>query len=119
MNKLKVYYAHPITLYGTPAETRDIATLEALGFEVVNPNTPELDAAYKERGMEVFTPVVESCDALAFRSFPDGSIPAGVAQEIKVIHALNRPVIELPHMIGNRILSLENTRCYLAESERQ
>ena len=28
---MRVYYAHPLSLYDTPQETRDIATLEALG----------------------------------------------------------------------------------------
>ncbi len=34
---MKIYYAHPMSLYGTLQEKRDIETLKALGFEVVNP----------------------------------------------------------------------------------
>ena len=36
---MTVYYAHPMAIYGTPQEDRDIETLENLGFTVVNPNT--------------------------------------------------------------------------------
>jgi hypothetical protein len=39
-----VYYAHCLHLYGTPQERRDVLTLEALGFKVVNPNDPGVDA---------------------------------------------------------------------------
>jgi hypothetical protein len=31
------YYAHCQSIYGTPQEDRDVALLEAAGFEVVNP----------------------------------------------------------------------------------
>lgn len=38
----KVYYAHSLHLYNTPQEKRDIELLEKLGFEVLNPNQPEI-----------------------------------------------------------------------------
>lgn len=41
---MRVYYAHCIALYGTPQEARDLLLLEMLGFEVVNPNDPDIDA---------------------------------------------------------------------------
>lgn len=108
--KKKVYYAHPISTYGTPVEQRDIDVLKCLGFEVVNPNTPDMDAAYRAHGMGVFKALVVSCDLLAFRAFPDGSIPAGVAQEIGIMQTENRPVIELPCGIVARTLNVEATR---------
>lgn len=40
----RVYYAHCVALYGTPQENRDLNTLTALGFEVVNPNSLEIKA---------------------------------------------------------------------------
>jgi len=39
--KRKIYYAHPLNIYNTAQEKRNIATLESLGFEVVNPNCAE------------------------------------------------------------------------------
>ena len=81
---MKVYYAHCMAIYGTPQEARDIATLEALGLTVVNPNTPECDAGYIAQGMDYFKRFVTECDAIAFRAVPDGRIPAGIWREIQM-----------------------------------
>jgi hypothetical protein len=114
--KLRVYYAHPIGLYGTPQEGRDVDMLNALGFEVSNPNRRELDAAYKSLGMSCFHPEVMACDALAFRAHADGGIPAGVAQEINWALTAGMPVFELPSAIARRTLSVDHTREWLRES---
>ena len=42
-NQMRVYYAHCIAIYNTPQEQRDIEALENLGFDVVNPNNPDID----------------------------------------------------------------------------
>ena len=102
-----IYYAHPISLFNTPQEDRDLALLEQLG-EVRNPNTPKDDEGYQEDGMEYFRGVVQSCDMLAFRVFPDGSIPAGVAKEIDYFG--EGPIIELPAATQERTLSVDVTR---------
>jgi hypothetical protein len=109
----KCYYAHPITDYGTSVEQMDIAVLESLGYEVVNPNKAEYDEAYQTVGMMVFLDLVMQCDVVAFRGFRDGTIPAGVGKE--VFHALkcNIPFFELPAPVGPRTLSVEDTRAKL------
>lgn len=121
---MKVYYAHCIAIYSTPQEDRDVETLETLGFEVFNPNSPAVDAEVKrlkaagdENYMSYFTNLIRCCDALAFRALPDGQIPAGVAKEIGDAEALGLPVFELPSYCtpGGRVMSLENTRRYLKE----
>jgi len=63
---MKVYYAHCLTIFNRPQEARDVATLEALGFEVVNPNSAECEAGYKASGMEFFRKFTEECGAIAF-----------------------------------------------------
>ena len=103
-----IYYAHPISIYDTPQEQRDVATLEGLG-EVRNPNSKEDQEGYQKKGMDHFAGVVKSCDALAFRAFPDGSIPAGVAKEIGYFDGRG-PVFELPTATHERTLSVEATR---------
>ena len=108
---MKCYYAHPITSYGSDIEKQDIVLLESLGFDVLNPNQPEYDIAYKEQGMTVFLELVDSCDMVAFRAFPDGSIPAGIAKE--VFQAGIKPVIELPTNLQPRVLNVEQTRAQL------
>lgn len=112
---MKIYYAHSVSLYGKPQEERDVAMLQAMGFEVVNPNSPEHAAGYKQSGMDYFTGVLEQCDAIAFRAHADGSIPAGVIFEISVMRHQLRPVIELPSAIGRRALTVDQTRDYLRE----
>lgn len=77
---MKVYYAHSISIYNTPQEQRDIDLLKSIGFDVVNPNQEIHDKGYKKRGMQYFVDLVNECDLIAFRSHPDGSIPAGIAK---------------------------------------
>ena len=111
-NKIKIYYAHCVALYGTKQEQRDIEILEALGFEVLNPSDREHQEAYPKYGMPYFIDLVLSCDAIAFRALPDGRIPAGVAAEIKAGLKL---IIELPNAITGRSISVDETREYLRD----
>lgn len=115
MPKLKVYYAHPVSLYNTPQERRDLATLETLGFIVYNPNCQDCADGYKKEGMDFFWRKVTSCDALAFRSFPDGSVPAGVAKEIVFAKDADKPILELPSGILKRELEVDETKEYLSQ----
>ena len=84
-----------------------------MGFEIVNPNKQELQERYKAEGMDVFLAAVTECDAIAFRSFPDGKISAGVKKEIDKAIELNKVVIELPTVTETRVLSVDDTRAYL------
>jgi hypothetical protein len=132
MSKLKVYYAHCIAIYNTKQEARDIALLESLGFEVINPNSKELDTAYEKRKaeiaatkaagadpMELFRPFAQgdgSCDLIAFRGMTDGAIPAGVAKEIEMFKEVKKPVIELPSCVTRRSFTVQETREALLET---
>ena len=115
MSKLKVYYAHCMAIYNTEQEKRDVALLEALGYEVANPNCAASNEGYKKEGMAYFQRFANDCDLVAFRANPDGFIPAGVAKEITMFQTLNKPVIELPCGITRRTLSVEATREHLKE----
>ena len=132
---MKIYYAHCVALYNTKQETRDIATLQALGFEVENPNDPLVEEACKwiredterfnrastrqldpgEEVMKYFRQFATTCDAIAFRALPDGSIPAGVAKEIEYFREVGKPVIELPTALSTRVMTVDGTREYLKE----
>lgn len=111
--KMKCYYARPIHLYNSEQDKRDIQAIENMGFEVVNPNKEHLQERYKTEGMNVFLEAVSDCDALAFRAFPDLSIPAGVKKEIDKANELRKIVFELPTITSKRVLSVEDTREYL------
>lgn len=89
------YFAHHITDYGTEREKDAVDAIVWHGFEVVNPNSPEHDRGYKEKGMEYFLGVVATCDALAFQRFEDGQIGAGVGSEIMTAVELEMPVYEI------------------------
>jgi hypothetical protein len=114
---MRVYYAHCMAIYGSEQEEKDIQTLEALGFEVLNPSGKQhcniADEIRKTSGssevMEYFYDRVRSCDALAFRALSDGSIPAGVGGELKVAREQKMPVIELPEK-DRTVLSINETR---------
>lgn len=111
---MKVYYARSIGIYNTKQGERDMALLRALGFEVVDPNRHEHDIGYKAEGMAYFERLVQTCDALAFRANPDGSINAGVMKEIQT--AQDRiPVFELPSGIFRRGLTVDQTKALLRE----
>jgi L-asparaginase/Glu-tRNA(Gln) amidotransferase subunit D len=113
----KAYYARPISVDNTPQEKRDHDLIRALGFEPypIDEEKQAILARYREVGMEAFRPAVEASDALIFRAFPDGSIGAGVAQEIAWAVAAGVPVIEYPRQVERRTLSVDGTRAMLAE----
>ena len=111
---MKIYYARPISLYGSKQEERDLLELGKIpNADIVNPDKKELAERYKIEGMNVFLQAVTDCDALAFRSFPNGEISAGVAKEINKAYELGKLVIELPSITSKRILSVDDTREYL------
>jgi len=113
----KAYYARPISIDGTPQEKRDKELIAAIGFEPypVGEEKATALAEYRKVGMEAFRPYVEGSDALVFRAFPDGSIGAGVAQEIEWANAAGIPVIEVPRQIARRTLDVAQTRAMLSE----
>jgi hypothetical protein len=95
---MKVYYARPFSLYNTKQDERDILTLRTLGFDVVNPNKEELQLRYKTEGMDAFLQAIDDCNLLAFRSFQDGKISAGVMKEIEKAQSLLMPISNCPQL---------------------
>jgi hypothetical protein len=108
----KLYFAHPMSSYGSEDETQIVATMTAQGFEVVNP----ADAAHvaasrkifsdvlRETGqkdkasstvMDYFISVAAACDACVFQTFPDGSVSAGVAKEVQGFLDQGKTVLEV------------------------
>lgn len=87
--------------------------LAKLGFEVINLNKEKLQERYKSEGMSVFYEALSDCDALAFRSFIDLKIGAGVHGEILKAIGLGKIIFELLTITEQRILSIEETRDYL------
>lgn len=117
---MNIYFAHPITDYGTERQASAIAAIEEyLGdaWQVENPDQPHHQVGYSEEGMLYFERLAASCDAIAFMRFPDGSIGAGVGKEIDAAQGSGRAVYEyfggdLHAVYGmpTPILSVEDTR---------
>lgn len=120
---MKVYYAHPMSLYETKIEKIDLLTLMNLGYEIINPSDQSVidccnkykDINGNENIMNFFKNIIINCDCLAFRSFINGKIPSGVAIEIEYAKELNKPIFELPCLLTNRYLTHEETKQYLLE----
>lgn len=106
MKPLKAYYAHPMALYGSPIEKRDIETLKRLGFQVINPAAEQ----YSTLQMEEYVALATSCDLIAFRSFPDGKIGSGMFLEVEMAQRVGRPVIEMAPFLSGRVLTRNETR---------
>lgn len=106
MKTLKAYYAHPIALHKSDIEKKDLKTLRALGFEVINPSLKK----YSTLQMNDFVKLATSCDLVAFRSFDDGKVGSGMWLEIKAAKEAGIPVIELGSFLDNRVLTRNETR---------
>lgn len=112
----QAYYARPKSIYKSPQEDRDIATISALGFGVVEIHKEELQKRASEQGMTPFKELVDKAEALFFRRFLDGSIGAGVGQEIEWALEAGLPVVELISSTWReRVVGVDETRSRLAE----
>ncbi len=123
---MKVYYAHFMGIYNTPQEKRDVATLEALGLDVFNPNQPHIqkevdeffrdpEASYNDMFETIFCNRVRECEVFAFKALPDGRIPGGVAWELRAAQEAKKIIIELPSGTHSRSMGKEDTREYLRD----
>lgn len=99
---MKIYYAHPETWYGTDREKDDLASIAKnlpIGAEIINPaDKTHSDVADGIKGanpdnpdvggmvMEYFLSLVRSADLIAYRTFDDDFIGAGVALEVFTAH---------------------------------
>lgn len=119
MRKAKIYYAHPISMYGTILEKEDLDMLKRLHPMAIiyNPATDkEAKEGYKKHGMTYFYEIIDDCDYLYFRSFSDGKIGAGVWGEIERAEAVHCEVLEIP-TLEDRKLSVNETREYLKKGK--
>ena len=98
-----VYYAHPMAHYDTELEWECIETIMYMlspigkeptikdGLTLMNPNQKWLANMYQNRkgdnkvySFAVFTEIVLACDIVVGVTFLDGTLGAGVGQEMKV-----------------------------------
>ena len=85
---MRVFYSHPMKLYGSAAERREVSLIEQrfVGCEVVDPSAHQ-SGAEPGRETEYYLGLVDSCDCLVFsRHF--GYVTEGVKPEVD--HALSK-----------------------------
>lgn len=121
---MKIYFAHPITDYGTERQASAIAAIQKFfedrgtPLELENPDQPRHQEGYDREGMDYFRKVVESCHGVVFMRFPDGSIGAGVGKELRwsylnssrMYEVFDGKVYPLTGDMPTPILSVEDTR---------
>jgi hypothetical protein len=92
---MRVFYSHPMKLYGSAAEKREISLIEKrfVGYEVVDPGalqTPE----EPRRETQYYLQLVDSCDCLVF-SRHYGNVTEGVKPEVDHALSKGKPVYEI------------------------
>ncbi len=107
-----LYFAHPISLYGTLVERVIASTLQGHGFAVVNPGADEFQREYAarrqtyphEHPMDYWLRLAGTCTSCAFCTFPNGveapdvsittlpRVGAGVAKEVDSFRIKGKPV---------------------------
>lgn len=99
---MKVYYAHPISMYGSALESTDIAFLRRVGLTVVNPAklSKFVEPMNSTDRMNYFYRLVRECDCLAFRSFPDGMVGAGIQFEIGSMESKGGMIFEIRPVVA-------------------
>lgn len=111
----QAYFARPMSQYDNLQDERDVHLIEVqLGYKVVLITGKAVQKGAAKHGMSFFKPLVEKADILFFRSFADGSIGAGVHQEIMWAQDAGIPVLELPTGLYRRQLNSTGTREMLA-----
>jgi hypothetical protein len=93
----KIYFAHPVSDYNKPLETKS-GELIAQHFpqaEILNPNQKVHNDAYLTAGMAYFENLVKSCDTLVAIPFPDGEWGMGVWREAEALANHGGQVFEL------------------------
>lgn len=90
------YYAHPIGYYQSDAERREVAYLESIGYQVVNPADFRFPEGWRSRRiMDYCLDAVRVCDAVVFKRYANGDVGAGVAREVLEAYLMGKPVLEV------------------------
>lgn len=94
---MKIYFAHPVSDYNTPKEEEDLQAIQKYfpDAEILNPNSPESEAAYKVQGMKYFEDLVKTCTGIVCVPFSDGEWGMGVWKEAESMARSGGPVWQL------------------------
>lgn len=102
--QMKIYFGHPINMYGTAEESKLIQIIQNNfpEYSIENPNQKcheEGYQRYKKEGKKgidyYFIEVLPKMDAGIFLAFEDGMFGTGVYGEAKWLHENNKPIHEI------------------------
>lgn len=125
--KKRLYFGHPINVYGTSLEDALLARIAAAfpDWEVENPNQKKHDEGYERYKRETGRPmdyyvleVLPSCHGGVFLPFRDGAWGAGVFKEAQAIAAQGGTVwtitadgqVTATDLAEVRVLTVDETR---------
>ncbi|MEM3160211.1 MAG: DUF4406 domain-containing protein [Nitrososphaera sp.] len=118
----KVYYAHPISMYGTQEETKEVSLIKEKFRDVVIVNPAVFEQVPKGNDiMEFYFKIVRDCDMVVFRRLL-GKVSAGVGKEVNFALQAGKAVYELDGGQFAQVtqavepISVEETRRLLALS---
>src|SRR4051812_20416503 len=99
---MRIYFAHPTSMYDTPVERqlqqRYLASHP--GDVVENPNQPKHSEGYAAGGMDYFVGLCNQQDGVFFAPFANGKLGAGVAKEVNSFLEREAPVYEYDRKNG-------------------
>jgi hypothetical protein len=118
------YFAHPVSDYGTAAETKILNGLVSLGLSIENPNQPHHQEGYARKSMDYYVEdVLPGCVGCVFLAFPGGMVGSGVAMEVEYFlergynayeifldPGIGTVLFSCPMIPDSRILTREETR---------
>lgn len=92
----KLYYAHPMKLYGTQCERTELAQIRKRfpRRSIVNPASYEGHPEKLQDTVGFCLKLVEKCEVIVFRRF-FGKVTAGVGKEVNYALRLGKPVYEI------------------------
>ena len=95
-NKMKVYYAHAMPIYGTKMEMKEKEFIlkNLPDAEIIDPGSFQDNIQKQKEGMEYCFKLIEKCQGVIFTKFLN-HITAGVGLEINYALSKSIPVHEL------------------------
>lgn len=118
----RVYYAHPISMYGTQEEMREISLIEEKFRDVIVVNPAIFEQVPKgDDIMEFYFNLVRDCETVVFKRLL-GKVSAGVGKEVNFALQTGKAVYELNKGQFSQVtqvvepISVEETRRLLALS---
>ena len=117
---MKIYFAHPISIYNTIKEFALLGVIKLLFKDCVitNPNSVYNESKYIIHGMDFYFSLIDDCDTVVFIPFDDGYVSAGVTKEVlygkrkgKIIYRVNPYDFSIQKIANiSKTLTVEETR---------